>query len=363
MCDERISKRAFLAALAAAGAVASAPGVLNAKPSRHRIDVHYHHMAPAWISDEVVQRTLPPPVIARAKAWTPERAIHEMDRNGVETALCSVSNPGVWFGEVQQARRLARQCNEYAARMAHDHAGRFGSFAAIPLPDTEGSLAEIAHALDVLKADGIGLFTSYGDKWLADPAFKAVFEELNRRQAVIYVHPTAPTCCRNLVPNIPAALIEYPVDTTRALFQWILSGSSERFPGIRLIFSHAGGFTMGGLGRITLLATTMPQLNLPSDLARQVRKFYYEISSSADATTMTALLSHVPISQVLLGTDSPFIGSMEPNIGQLERLNLSAAELILVERENAVALIPGLRRSSPRLRPTPSTAPAVRRHH
>ena len=263
-------------------------------------------------------------------------------QKGVQKVVCSVSNPGVWFGDVAQGRRLSRACNTYAAQLRTLYPGRFAAFAALPLPDVEGSLRELAYALDVLKAEGIGLFTSYGEKWLADPAFAPVFTELNRRGAVIYVHPMAPSCCRGLISNIPAALVEYPADTTRAMLQWMLSDAKARYPNIRLIFSHAGGFTMGGLGRLRLLTATMPQLGVTGDLTSEVQKFYYEISSSADRVTMTALRSYVPTSHILLGTDSPFIGPMAPNIALLQKLGLSPAELAAIEYRNAVALMPGL---------------------
>ena len=265
MCGLCLSRRTLLTSLPALGASALLPNAgayaqTAASSSPHRIDVHYHHVAPAWIADAEVSNLLPPLAVKQAQDWTPERGLEEMDRNGVATAVCSVSNPGIWFGDVEHGRRLARECNEYAARLGRDHPGRFALFAALPLPDTEGSLREIAYAYDVLKADGVGLFTSYRDKWLADPAFATVFEELNRRKAAVYVHPIGPACCRNLIPGMPAAVIEYPIDTTRAIMDWVMMKSTARYPDIRIIFSHAGGLITAGVGRLTVLIDTQEAL-------------------------------------------------------------------------------------------------------
>ena len=341
-----VTRRKFLAGTGSAGALLAAAPWLRAQTAPFRIDVHYHPIAPGWIGEDLVSSTMAREVIGRAKAWTPQLALEEMNRNQVETVVCSVANPGIWFGDVAQGRRLARTCNEYTARLMADHPGRFGLFAALPLPDVEGSLAELTYALDVLKADGIGLFSSYGDKWLADPLFQPVFEELNRRKAVVYVHPMAPNCCRHLVPDIPASLLEYPMDTTRTILQWILTKSTARYPDLRLIFSHDGGYIMGALGRLQILDDTQESMRamMPESFRAEVAKFYYENSSSADAVTMASLRAYVPLSHVLLGTDSPFIGPMAPNIAQLQKIGLSKAELVGVERGNALALMPRLNR-------------------
>jgi len=143
-------------------------------------------------------------------SWTPEQAIAAMDKHSVATAVLSLTFPGVWFGDPQAAARTARRVNEYAADLARSHPGRFGRFAAIPLPDTEGGLREIEYVLGVLKADGIGLLTSYDDKWLGHAAYYAVLEELNRRKAVVFVHPTTPLCCRTLLPDLAPVVAEIP---------------------------------------------------------------------------------------------------------------------------------------------------------
>src|SRR5258708_4693004 len=176
-----------------------------------------------------------------------------MDRNGIVTAIGSVSSPGVWFGDKQAARALAHACNEYGAELVRDYPGRFGCFATLPLPDQEGSLKEIEHSLDVLKADGICLLTSYGDKWLGDPSFAPVFEELNRRKAVVYVHPSA-----------------------------------------------------------------------------------------ANPPSMAALMKLVPISQILFGSDFPYVPAAAAVSG-LAGIGLGAAETEAIDRGNALRLLPRLR--------------------
>ncbi len=152
-----------------------------------RIDVHHHIAPPKWLSDVIGRDLLQP----ATRNWSVEKSLEDMDRGGVAAAAVSVTNPGLWFGDVAQSRRLARDSNEFMAGIAHDHPGRFGFFAATPLPDVEGALAEIAYALDTLHADGIGLFTSYRDVWLGNEAFVPVMEELDRRKALVFVHPTA----------------------------------------------------------------------------------------------------------------------------------------------------------------------------
>src|SRR5437763_1696230 len=185
------------AALAQSGSSTANAG----KP--HRIDTH-HHIAPPKFMEEM-RTLLQPPTLA----WSIEKSIEDMDKAGVATAITSITTPGVWIGDDAQGRRVARDCNDYAARLVIDYPGRFGMFAALPLADVEASLLEIEYGLDVLKADGISVFTSYRDKWLGDPAFEPVMAELNRRKALVYTHPEAPVCCRNLIPGINEAVIEY----------------------------------------------------------------------------------------------------------------------------------------------------------
>jgi len=196
--ERAASRRNFLAGgIAALGlGVAPARVFAQAAPPPGIIDVH-HHISPPAYNQELIARGINEPLLQR---WSVQKSLDDMDKAGVATAVTSITTPGVWFGDNHAARRLARKCNDYAATLARDHPGRFGVFASLPLPDTEGSLQEIGYAFDALRVDGVGLMTSYGDKWLGDPAFDPVMEELNRRKAVVYTHPTR----GRMLPGHPA---------------------------------------------------------------------------------------------------------------------------------------------------------------
>jgi predicted TIM-barrel fold metal-dependent hydrolase len=342
------SRRQFLTLLAGFGAGSFLSARASVAWQKHTparksrlIDLHHHFFPPAFVTaalDRYRQREK-----TIVSQWTPQKALEEMDRRGVATALLSITTPGIWFGDALAARTLARKCNEYAAQMVEANPARFGFFAAIPLPDTEGSLREVEYALDVLKADGIGLMTSYGDRWLGDAAFAAVLDELNRRKAVVYVHPTAANCCRDLMPDVPTPLIEYPHDTTRAITNLLYSGSFARLLDIRFIFSHAGGTIPMLAGRISQLGTLFgSDKKVPNGIEYELKRLYYEIANSASRHTMAALTSLVPMTQIMFGTDYPFV-PIEVTADGLHMLKLTAKELQAISRDNALALLPRLK--------------------
>ena len=231
-----------------------------------------------------------------------------MDRGEVAAAIVSITNPGLWFGDRAVTNRLARACNDYGAKLVQDHPRRFGLFAAMPLPDVDATLKEIEYAYDTLKADGIGLLTSYEDIWLGNPAFRPVMEELNRRRAVIHVHPTAANCCRNLDYGLAPGSIEYGTDTTRALIGVTFSGDAARFPNIRFIWSHAGGSAPFLAGRIDG-ASNQAKDRLPNGFMAEAKKFFYDTAGATNRGALASLLQLVTPSQIVFGTDFPPGGS------------------------------------------------------
>jgi predicted TIM-barrel fold metal-dependent hydrolase len=200
-------------------------------------------------------------------------------------------------------------------------------------------LREVEYALDTLKADGIGLLTSYEDKWLGDPSFMPVFEELNRRKAVVYVHPNAPDCCRMLMPSVSPNMIEYPQDSTRAITNLLFTGALNRLRDVRFIFSHGGGTLPMLAGRIAQLATPRDLEKIPNGVEAELRRLYFEIANTAHRPAIAALKEMAPISQIMFGTDFPFV-PIKSTADGMTRVGLSAAEQRAIAYENAVALLP-----------------------
>jgi 6-methylsalicylate decarboxylase len=336
------ARRKFLAGLAAlgAGAVFYQDEIEAQAPAPHRIDVHNHIAPPNYIA-ELARKGQ---VQAGLQGWTPAKALEDMDQAGVATSITSISPPGIWFGDDAAARRLARECNDYAARLAADHPGRFGVFVNLPLPDVEGSLREIEYGMDTLKADGVCFYTSYGDKWLGDPAFAPVYEELNRRKAVAYTHPISANCCRNIVPGIGDGAIEWGTDTTRAITRMVFGGAAARYPEIRVIFSHAGG-TMPFLVErfINMAKGRQYSAQLPQGFLASAKKFYYDTAQTSNPAAMSALTKVIPVSQIVFGTDFPYRTAAEHVKGLAECGVFSAKELAAIDRENALTLLPRYR--------------------
>jgi predicted TIM-barrel fold metal-dependent hydrolase len=341
-----IDRRNFLTGVLASLGVAAARGPLIAAQAstpatKYRIDVHHHFGPPTWVAAMKGNPLLQAP----NTTWTPEKSIEDLDRGAGAAAVLSITNPGLYLGDKAQAIRLARECNDFGAKVVQAHPTRFGLFAAMPLPDVDATLKEIAYAYDQLHADGIGFMTSFGDTWLGNPAYRPVMEELNRRNAVVFVHPTAANCCRNLnyAPGVHPASMEYGTDTTRAIIGICFSGDAVRFPNIRWIWSHGGG-SMPFLARRVAGAEGNFKEQLPSGLTPELKKFYYDLAGADNAGVVASLRQLVGPDKILFGTDFPPGGHIRETAQAIRDLNMfSESELKLIERDNAVKLLPRLK--------------------
>lgn len=352
MNSAQASRRDLLKAFAATGTGALLPfGISRAQVSSTPrakpgpIDVHHHMTSPGYV--KAMQKDMAATGF-NLRPWTPATSLETMDKHGIATAMLSPIQRLVMDSmsdRSERARTLVRENNEYGAQAVKDHPTRFGLFAALPLPDTDGSLREIEYAFDVLKADGIGLMTCVAGRYPGDAAFAPVFDELARRQAVVYFHPTAAPCAYAL-PEIPAATLEFPFDTTRAVASLLFAGTFARCRAIRFIFSHAGGTVPFLAERIARLASAKPAYHerLPEGVIPELKRLYYDTALSANRFAFRALLELVLPSNVLFGSDYPFAPepTMTATIKGLGELGLSAGDLRAIERENALALFPGL---------------------
>ena len=362
------SRRNFLTGLATAGLGSllgpSRSGAQTA-PNPRRIDVHHHFTPPAYLEFLKAHNPggggIPAGRGGRGggsayPGWTLAEDLEDMDRSGTAIAILSITTPGFWFGEVKEARKVVRESNEYAAKLRSDHPGRFGSFASIPITDTEGALQEIEYALDTLKADGIGLYSNYGDIWLGDAKLAPVHEELNRRKAVVYVHPIEGNCCRNLVKDVADTVVEYGADTTRTIASLIFSGTTSRYPDATWIFSHGGGmmpfvierFVSGTQveivpGIVTKGQGTNPPQKAPKGALYELRRMYYDTAQATNPVAMGALRKVVPVSQIVYGTDYWYRSAAETSRGLTTNKVFTDEEMRAINRGNAERILPRYR--------------------
>jgi len=335
-----LSRRDALKAAAGFSALAAVQKAYGQANPR-RIDVHHHYALPATGNEKKK---------GAGQAWSPALALEQMDKHGIETTL--FSRPG---GEGEEggekARAFVRRCNEYIAKVVSDNPKRFGFFAVIPYSDTEGAMKELEYAYGTLKADGVGLMSSIGDKWPGDPAFDEVFKELNRRKAILFQHPFTSACCRTLIPGGEGS-VERDFDSTRAVTNLLYSGTLSKYPDIRYIINHAGADVPVEAGRMKdrvpgfstfggkPLANRDGRVDrIPNGVFYELRKLYYEIAHAAYPPAMAALTAFAPSTQYLFGTDWP-AEPMESTLDELPKNKLSPDVLKALNRGNAERLFP-----------------------
>jgi predicted TIM-barrel fold metal-dependent hydrolase len=321
-------KRATFLSAAAAALVAD-PTLAGSASAAFRIDVH-HHLMPPFFGD-AVRRKIEGPLAG----WTPDRSFADMDPAGVAVAILSMPRtPSISLAGI------ARRVNEYSASLRQTYPARFRFWAEVPLPDVETSIAEATYALDHLGADGIAVATSYGNKWLGDAAFAPLWDEMNRRKAVVFTHPLSNQCCANLQPGIGDQIIEFGTDTTRTLASLVFSGTAQRYPDVRFIFAHAGGTMPFLIDRFRFQARD-PQYAaaVPRGVDYELQRFYYDTAQAATPEAIGALMKLVPASHVLFGTDYPYRRCTEDVTG-LAGCGLHAGDLQAIARQNALTLLP-----------------------
>lgn len=305
--------------------------------TQDRIDTHHHIVPPAyaaWLAERGLTaggRSIP--------EWSAEGALDLMDAADIATGIFSVSTPGVHLGDDAEARRVAREVNEFAADVVARHPGRFGFFATLTLPDVQGAIAEAAYAFDTLSADGVVLLANVRGTYLGDASLEPLIEELNRRKAVVFVHPSELPAAP--VPGIPPFAADFLLDTTRAAINMAKSGWLDRYPDLKIILSHAGGLVPYAAERIARICSA--DGSYETGIAR-LRRFYFDTALSSSPYALPSLLAFADPTRITFGSDWPF-APKERSLHfarLLDEFPLNDSLRHAIDRGNAQSLLPRL---------------------
>ena len=314
---------------------------LSSHPTTRGIDIHHHFVPPSFV-DALAQAGHPAAAQAGALAWSPEKSLAMMDEAGIETAIVSLSLPGASFAGAADPVALARQANEYAARMIADYAGRFGAFASLPMLDAQAAMGEVEYALDTLKLDGVTLLSNVRGRYLGDPGFDALLAELNRRKATVFLHP-------NRAPG-PGFndFVEFPHEVTRAVASLTESGAIERYRRIRYILGYGGGTIPFIASRVTVVGMDVFGSFLMTMIrylqrVRVMQRMNYDLTASTDPFAWRALYGHAKPTRILMGSNYPWTSPaaftrQQAALRAFEELDLPQIESI--ERGNSLKLFP-----------------------
>lgn len=309
------------------------------------IDTH-HHILPDFFWQETENAHAPVGGLAPLR-WSKDAAISFMNDAGIDVAVVSLSTPGVHTGNSSKARALARRCNEFSAELVRARPDRFGGFACLPLPDIDASLEELSYALDVLRLDGFVLFTNSNGVYLGDPTLEPVFEELERRKGVVYVHPNpSPDPVAHSL-GLPDNLIDFTTDTNRAVAQMHYKGRFARTPNVKYIFSHAGGSIPYLAARFAIIDEMgfIPGGEQRGTAAEMFPRIHWDTALSTSDPVLRMLRNVAGIERVLYGTDFPYLRrDMAVNSKQriLQSPELSDSERRAILGRNAARLFPRL---------------------
>lgn len=313
-----------------------------------KIDVHQHLIPPRW-----AERLLQLGSRHRPPSWSPEQTVAWMDVHGIATSILSLTAPGFEGWGDDEIVSAAREANEYAAGLVAKWPSRFGSFAILPLPNLDQALEEVSHALDHLHADGVVVFSNYGERYLGDPLFEPLWAELDRRSAIVLVHPTR--MVQPELKGIPGPFVDFPFATTRAAVEMVMNGVMDRFENVRVILSHGGGFLPYAAHRFASFAVNGPpgkpaSPTYDADFPRMLdkfRRFYLDTAIASSPSALPSLKAFADPSRILFGTDYPYApgGVAETFTAMLDGSPLlTDVERQAIDRCSAEALFPRLRR-------------------
>lgn len=335
------SRRAALVGAAGLSLAATLPKAVVAAPPP--IDVHHHFVPPFYKAAAEAWYRNTQSAVAPVMDWSPDVMLAGLDHAGYCRAVLSLSTPATTIAKGTEAVVLARRCNDYAAELVRTRPGQLTFFVTLPMPDVAASITEADRALRLPGAAGVALLTSYDGRYLGDPSFEPLLHHLNARKQVAFVHPTVGACCIGLTPAVPTPLIEFPVDTARAIGTLIWSGSLARYSDIKFIFSHGGGAIAMLTQRLQLAASwhADAQQRVPDGIAAMMQNIHVDTASASHAAAITAARAQFGERNILFGSDAPW-GTVDRSLAALDQLNLEPELLSRIRQGNARALIGAL---------------------
>jgi predicted TIM-barrel fold metal-dependent hydrolase len=323
-----------------------------------KIDVH-HHITPDFYVEKLKSIGIEESYGQDFPKWTPETSLKIMKKMGIKISILSISTPGVSLSDEIFSKELASQCNEYMAEVKKKYPDNFGGFASIPLPYVQGAIDELRYALDVLKLDGVCLYTHYEGKYLGDKEFDVFFKELNKRKTVVYIHPTDPIGQYDPKLEVANSLIEAPFETTRAVTNLIHSGTLDRFPDIKLILSHGGGAIPFLAWRVALSNYSNKEARPsvlrmiydwvvkggPESGLKLLKNMYYDTALSTSPYALKAMQELAGSSHIVFGSDLPFAEKVAPIVAKdlITFKGFTKEDIEAIEYKNCLSLFPSLK--------------------
>jgi aminocarboxymuconate-semialdehyde decarboxylase len=308
----------------------------------HRIDVHSHVVPPFW-AEQLESHGGDSSGTALPRWWSPDGAIAVMDSQHIATSVLSLTAPSIVGWPDDRRPDMARRINEYTADLVTERPDRFGMFATLPLPDVDASLRAIEYAFDTLSADGIIMLSNIRGRYAGEPYLEPVWSELDRRHAVVFLHPAQPQL--PLASGEAAPLIDYPFDTTRAAVQMVLNGVTRRYSHMKVILAHAGGFLPYVVHRVAELNRVFDNHSLaPREILDQCRRFYVDTALSSSPAALPTMTAFVPQDRILFGSDNPYAPPELSSVfaTHLDDAPFTAEQSAAINRGNALALFPRL---------------------
>ncbi|WP_328609570.1 amidohydrolase [Amycolatopsis sp. NBC_00345] len=304
-----------------------------------RIDTHTH-VVPPFYADWL--GSLPGYAGPRV-GWSPDAALDSFDRLGVAAGILSISSPGVRFGlaeSISTTRALARRVNDYCADVVRDHPRRFGFFATLVLPDLDGALSEARYALDVLGADGVVLPANVDGVYLGTPGWDPLLEFLDERNVVVFVHPTA--LAGPPASGLSPAVVDFLADTTRAAATLVAHDCLDRYPSIRFILAHGGGYLPYAATRVAAMLSRERDEDMVLD---RLRRFYLDTALVGGPYALPSLLAFADPQRLTFGSDWPY--EFRPHqsrdfTARLDAFPMADELRAAIDRRNAEVLLPRL---------------------